>query len=124
MSMSDDPQGNGGEPRSPRLLAEKFLTQENVQGISWATFSFFLLGMFLSAGYEVIAWLKNGEWPRLSFSVVFDWMNLDPFPFVNGIEWQGIKKLLLWYLELPLGFGLLGLGVLLGGGFYVFFSRE
>jgi len=120
--MSDGPEIKGNGSQLVRSLTEKF--QDNVTDISWGIFSIGFLAGFLSIGYEVFVWLKHGEWPHLPFSTVLAWLNLDPFTLVASIEWQGIKKILLWCLELPLSVGLMGSGAVLGSAFYAIFSRK
>jgi hypothetical protein len=120
--MSDDPEIKSNGTKLARSVIAEF--QDKVTDISWGIFSIGFLASLLSVGYEIFAWLKNGEWPRLPFYAVFAWLNLDPFSPVNSIEWQGIKKILVWCLELPLSVGFLGLGAVLGGAFYAIFSRK
>lgn len=120
--MSDVPEIKSNASNLVRSVVAEF--QGKVTGISWGIFSIGFLASLLSGGYEIFAWLKNGEWPHLQFYSVFDWLNVDLFTSVSSIEWQGIKKILLWCLELPLFFGLMGLGAVLGGVFYAIFSRD
>ena len=120
--MSDDPEFKSTGSQLVRSYIEKF--QDKVTDISWGIFSIGFFASFLSIGYEVFIWLRNGEWPHLQFYAVFVWLSLDPFSPVNNIEWQGIKKILLWYLELPLSLGLLGLAAIVGGAFYAVLSRK
>jgi len=98
--------------------------EEEVIGISFGIFFIGLLVSLLSLGYEVFFWLKNGEWPHLIFYAVFWWLDLDLLTAVNKLEWQGIKKIIFWFFELPLSVGFLGSGAVLGCAFYVIFSPK
>lgn len=120
--MSDDPEKKSNASNLTRSVITEF--QDKVTDISWGIFSLGFFASLISVGYEIFVWLKNGEWPHLSFYAVFMWLNLDPFTPVNKIEWQGIRKILLWCLELPLSIGLMGLSALLAYTFYAIFSRQ
>lgn len=80
--------------------------------ISW-------LCSLISMGYSGFFWLKHGEWPYIPFYTVFRWLKIDPFLLVKYIEWLGIKKILLWFLELHITSGFLFLGVVFMGLFYM-----
>lgn len=121
--MSDDPEIKSNDSKLARpVIAE---LHDKVIDILGGIFCIgFFVSILVSVGYEIFFWLKNGEWPHLRFYALFVWLNLDPLTPVNSIEWQGIKKILLWCLELPLCVGLIGLGAVFGGAFYAIFSAE
>jgi hypothetical protein len=90
-------------------------THDMIFYISRAIFSIGILCAFLSIGYEVLVWIKTGEWANLRFYMLFSWLNIDPVSLVHGIGWMGIRKILLWCLELPLSVGFVLVGAVFGG---------
>jgi len=120
--MSNEPDLKNSKSDSLWSIFKKF--QEKITDISWSIFSVGFLCSLLSIGYEIFIWLKTGEWLHLSFYSVFVWLNIDLFAPLQKIEWQGIKKIFLWYLELPLSIGLIVTGAIFGGLFYAIFSRK
>jgi hypothetical protein len=95
--------------------------------ISMISGMIFSIGFFcglLTIGYDVFVWLKTGEWMNTPFYSVFIWLNIDPFTPVHNISWQGIKKILLWFLEMPLFLMFMILGAALGGLFYLLFTQN
>ena len=120
--MSDEPKLKNSESDSLWSVITKF--QDKVTDISWSIFSVGFLCSLLSIGYEIFVWLKTGEWLRLPFYSVFVWLNIDLFTPLQNIEWQGIKKIILWFLELPLSIGLISTTAIFGGLFYTIFSRQ
>lgn len=120
--MSDHSEIKSNGSKLVRSVIAEF--QDKVTDISWGIFSIGFFASLLSVGYEIFIWLKNGEWSRQQFYAAFVWLNIDPYAPINNIEWQGIKKIFLWCLELPLSVGIMGLGTVLGGAFYAVFSRK
>jgi hypothetical protein len=98
--------------------------RDKVTDISWGIFSIGFLGTFLSIGYEGFVWLKTGEWLHLTFYEVFNWLNIDAFTPVSNIEWQGIKKIIVWFLDLPLPIGSVVFGAILASLVYVVFGPK
>ncbi len=68
------------------------------------------LGTFLVLGYQIYLWLKTGAWIELPFYVLFAWLKID-LSLIANMEWQGVKKIFIWLLELPLSL----MSVVLGG---------
>lgn len=120
--MSDKPELKTDEPKPYLSLVAKF--QDKVTDISWSIFSIALLCGFLSIGYEAFVWLKSGEWLHLPLYSVLVWLNIELLTSLQNIEWQGIKTIFLWYLELPLSVGLIVSGAIFGALFYAIFSRK
>ena len=71
-----------------------------------------LLGGILVFGYQIKQWLKTGVWIEFPFILMFTWLKID-LSVIANMEWQGIKKILVWFLELPLSLMLIALGVAL-----------
>ena len=54
----------------------------------------------------------------MPFYVLFSWLDLD-LSAIAHMKWQGVKKILIWILELPLSL----MSIVLGGAIaYVFMS--
>lgn len=98
--------------------------QQKISDISIGIFFIAFIASLSGIGYEVFVWLKNGEWLHLQFFVVFDWLKVDVFSFMEKIEWQGLKKIMVWYLELPLSLGLVATGAVLATVFYSIFNKN
>ena len=90
-------------------------THDMIFYISRAIFFIGILCAFLSIGYEVLVWIKTGEWANLRFYMLFSWLNIDAVSLVHGIGWISIRKILLWCLELPLSFGFVLVGAVFSG---------
>src|SRR5258706_4529381 len=68
-----------------------------------------LLGAGLFA-YQLLLWLQHGEWTSFDVKSGMQWglgHSVGPVP---DMKWKGVRKLLEWLLEMPLGLGLIGLG--------------
>ena len=76
----------------------------------------FLIGLLgpLVVGFQGIHWFREGYWPpvniRDGLSVFNHWQPIrNPF-----WEWQGVQKLIVWVLDVPLSIGLIVLGCTIG----------
>jgi hypothetical protein len=52
-------------------------------------------------GWEFYTWLKFGAWPDNKLINWINAFNIDPTPIFD-IQWLGILKIILWFLELPI----------------------
>jgi hypothetical protein len=64
-------------------------------------------------GYQALLWLKEGQWPSISFASVLGKLNIDYYSVVD-IRWAGVQKIVVWLLDLPLCLGIVAFGALLG----------
>ena len=72
-------------------------------------------------GYQGYMWLKHGEWLPLPFYWLFAYNGID-LSSVASLEWGGVKKVLVWILELPLSLMMFLLICLCGLLFQYIFS--
>lgn len=63
--------------------------------------------------YQAVLWLKEGEWTPIPISSVLGKLDIDYYAVVN-IRWAGAQKIVVWLLDLPLSFGTVVLGSLVG----------
>ena len=100
---------------------EGYGSLENIMGIC---ISLLGAGSFLGGAgvlaYQIIDWLKTGEWFPVPVWKIFELMGSD-LSFIPEIEWRGLQKILLWLLDLPLSIALPVSGILLalGVGWFV-----
>jgi hypothetical protein len=59
--------------------------------------------------YQVYLWLRTGTWTPMPFYLIFNWLGVDLSP-IGNMEWQGIKKIIIFILEFPLSVMLFLLG--------------
>lgn len=59
--------------------------------------------------YQVYLWLRTGTWTPMPFYLLFSWLGVDLSP-IGNMEWQGIKKIIIFVLEFPLSVMLILLG--------------
>jgi hypothetical protein len=77
-----------------------------------------LLGAIGVFGYQIIIWLRSGEWTSLPFGVIFLYFEPDWFMATDGWlnnpqDWKGIHKIIEFILlKLPLSIGLFISGIL------------
>lgn len=91
---------------------------EIFEAISGSVVGLGFLAAVIVLGYQICPWLKTGEWLQMPFYVLFSWLDLDISAIAN-MKWQGVKKILIWILDLPLSL----MSIVLGGVIaYVFMS--
>ena len=76
----------------------------------------FVSGLISAAGilgYQVVQWLKLGNWIEMPFYLLFEWLRIDLSPLYS-MEWQGLRKMLFWILEGSMSFMFVVLGGVLG----------
>lgn len=83
---------------------------EIIEAISGSIVGLGFLAAVIVLGYQLFQWLKTGQWLQMSFYVLFSWLDLDLSAIAN-MKWQGVKKILIWILELPLSL----MSIVLGG---------
>ncbi|MFN2160510.1 MAG: hypothetical protein ACK2UN_00430, partial [Candidatus Promineifilaceae bacterium] len=55
--------------------------------------------------YQAYLWLKTGVWNAIPLYALLDWLSVD-YAGLRAIEWLGIRKILLWIVEMPLAVAL------------------
>lgn len=109
------------EKLSPEDAARDY--ESTIIGVSAILFGAGFLGAILALGYQIYQWLKTGVWIELPFYVMFDWLEID-LSVIGNMEWQGVKKILKWLLELPLSLMSFVIGSSLAYLFAVIFSSK
>jgi hypothetical protein len=94
---------------------EKEKVSDISQTIFWAIFSIgWISGIFILI-FDIFAWLKQGVWPDTTIFEVTMKFGFDLYSLVYRIDWIGVKKILLWILELDLTLFAPLLGAIVGG---------
>jgi hypothetical protein len=99
-------------------MRTNFKYDKIIEAISGSIVGLGFLGAVIILGYQIFQWLKTGEWLQMPFYVLFSWLDID-LSVIANITWQGVKKILIWILELPLSLMSIVLGGLIA---YVFMS--
>lgn len=79
-------------------------------------------GIFL---YQLYLWLRLGQWVSFPVSTLIVWLGFD-YSSVTDIAWIGVRKLVVWILELPLSIASIVAGFAIGYavGYLVTSARE
>lgn len=109
------------EKLSPADAAREY--ESTIARASALMFGVGFLGTLLVVGYQLYQWLKTGNWIELPFYFLLTWLKID-LSVIANMEWQGIKKILMWLLELPLSLMSIGLGGVLAYLFAVIFRPK
>ena len=78
------------------------------QTIGYAGLGTFMGGL-LVLSYQCVLWLRDGAWTPLELQLVWHWSGRNP----PAVEWQGVQKIIDWFLFSPLSSFLVGLGIIL-----------
>ena len=70
--------------------------------------------------YQIYSWLRYGYWPDIT---ALDWLYRNNIQAPN-LEWKGIDQVLMWFLEFPIGWKLMVIGVVLKTLRLYFFFRN
>jgi hypothetical protein len=109
------------EKLSPADDAREY--ESTIAGVSAFMLGAGFLGTVLVLGYQIYQWLKTGVWIAVPFYFLFTWLKID-LSVIGNMEWQGIKKILIWLLELPLSLMSIALGGVLAYLFAVIFRPK
>lgn len=55
----------------------------------------------ITLGYQVYLWLKIGQWVPIPLSAALTWGGF-AFAPIFDVKWLGLRKILIWVLDLPL----------------------
>lgn len=73
--------------------------------------AFLLLGAALIPGYQIVLWLRDGYWTPMPLDIAFDWFEVDVATHVTAMQWEGVKKICMWLMTLPLAVGFVALAI-------------
>jgi len=78
------------------------------------------VAVYIYQGYQ---WLKTGMWVTIPLYELLGWFGFN-YSAIDAIEWLGIRKVLLWILEVPLFWALAFLGSVIAFTGWFFFGVE
>ena len=65
-----------------------------------------ILGGLLILGWQIVTWLKRGEWIEMPVYLLFDWAGIDLTKVYSPSDWIGLSAVLQWLLDLPMSLGI------------------
>ena len=89
------------ETKSPSITDTVNKLQNKAEGWAGLLGALIILAAVLVFFYQVYLWLRAGTWAPMPFYLFFHWLGIDLSPVFN-MEWQGVKKIIIFVLELPL----------------------